>query len=81
MTWYVTLIESVEPDPSRDTVAAAVVQLARETETTRIIVELSRTAADSGITLDARVAVAPYLDEDHPPATLIVTSGGVQPGE
>jgi hypothetical protein len=81
MSWYVTLIESVEPDPDRDTVEAAAVQLARETETTRIIVELSRSASDSGITLDARVAVAPYLREDDPPATLIVTSEGVQPGE
>ena len=79
MAWKVVTVRDAQSTPGRDTVSAAVVQVERGSEERSILVELARTAATVGKTLDAREAVSEYLDDDDPPQLLTVTSNGVSP--
>jgi hypothetical protein len=77
MAWRVVGVRSAESSPDRQTVTAAVVDVARAGEQREIIVELARTAAAAGKGLNAREAVRPFLQREEPPKRLIVTTHGV----
>ncbi len=81
MTWENHGVRDAESSPDRDTVAAAVVDIERNGEQRRIVVELAGTAKAAGQSLNARQAVKDYLDDDEPPKRIIVTTYGTSPVE
>ena len=74
-------VRETESSPDRDTVSAAVVDLERDGQERRIVIELAGTADSVGQTLNARDAVSAFLNEDEPPKRLIITTHGVSPAE
>jgi hypothetical protein len=77
LAWHIVDMRDIELGSDRDTVQAVEVYLMRVDNTqSRIVVELSRTASESGWGLDPYQAAEAYLDFETPPRLLVVESDG-----
>jgi len=77
MPWTVVGISETESSSDRATVSAAVVQVERDDEERRIVVELLDSADAAGKPLNAQEAVRNFLEDDEPPKRLVITTHGV----
>jgi hypothetical protein len=77
MPWTVVGIGETESSSDRATASAAVVQVERDDEERRIVVELLDSADAAGKPLNAQEAVRNFLENDEPPKRLVVTTHGV----
>ena len=78
VSWAIVTVEGAEPTPDLGTVEAAVVVLERDSDLGQVRIELTETAASSGVELDPVRHVHPYLFDDKPPRHLLVTTDGVE---
>jgi hypothetical protein len=77
MPWKVVGSSDTETSPDRATARAAVVQIERDDEERRIIVELLDSAEAAGKPLNAHEAVQNFPEDDEPPKRLVITKHGV----
>ena len=79
MRWTVGHTRRIDPGQDGEISHAAVVQIENGIEVRRVIVELTRSAADDGYRFDPAAAVQGFLDLEDPPGRLVVSTAGVSP--